>query len=136
MEFLDKAEEAGLVLSPTNTGEDLAAICCCCSCCCPLLRFSKPTPRPVDLLHTYYEAKIDPDECTACGDCIERCPMDAIQERDNVCEVADGRCIGCGLCVSVCPGEAISLVAKPGMEAPPKDLPDLMNKVAIERGVA
>lgn len=135
LKILDRAEEVGLVLSPVNT-ESLTAICCCCSCCCPLLRFTKPAPRPVDMLHTYYEAKIDADECTACGDCIERCPMDAIQERDNVSEVADGRCIGCGLCVSVCPVEAIRLEAKPGMEAPPKDLQNMMNRIAVERGVA
>ncbi len=135
LQLLDKAEEAGLVLSPTNT-EDPWAICCCCSCCCPVLKFAKMTPRPADLVHSYYQAKIDPDECTACGDCIERCPMDAIQEGDNVSRVIDGRCIGCGLCVSVCPVEAISLEAKPGMEAPPKDMTDMMNKIAVERGVA
>ena len=136
MKMLDRAEEAGLVLSPSNTGEHLEAICCCCSCCCPILKFSKPAPRPADLVHSYYEAKIDADECTACGDCIERCPMDAIREGDNVSEMIDGRCIGCGLCVSVCPVEAISLGAKPGMEAPPKDFPEMMKKVAEERGLA
>jgi ferredoxin len=135
LKLLDKAEEAGLVLSPSNT-QELSAICCCCSCCCPILKFAKPAPRPADLVHSYYEAKIDGDECTACGDCVERCPMDAIQEGDNVSEVIDGRCIGCGLCVSVCPVEAISLSPKPGMEAPPKDMPDMMNKIAVERGVA
>lgn len=132
LKLLDKAEEKGLVLSPSNTGEELFAICCC----CPLLRFSKPAPRPADLVHSYYEAKIDPDECTGCGDCTGRCPMDAIREGDNVSEVIDGRCIGCGLCVSVCPVEAISLVAKPGMEAPPKDFVEMMKRVAEERGVA
>ena len=116
---LDKAEEAGLVLQPSNT-ENLEWICCCCSCCCPGLKIAKSTPRPQDLVRTYYEAKIDADECTACGDCIERCPMDAIAEGDNVSEMVDGRCIGCGLCVSVCPVEAISLEPKPDMEAPPR----------------
>ncbi len=136
LELLDKAEKEGMVLSPSNTGEELAAICCCCSCCCPILRFAKPAPRPADLVHSYYEAKIDPDECTACGDCVERCPMDAIAEGDNVSEVIDGRCIGCGLCVSVCPVEAISLIEKPGMEPPPKDFPEMMKRIAVERGVA
>lgn len=135
LKFLDKAEESGLVLSPSNT-QELAAICCCCSCCCPILKFAKPAPRPADLVQSYYESKIDPDLCTACGDCIERCPMDAIREADNVSEVIDGRCIGCGLCVSVCPVEAISMVPKPGMEAPPKDMTDMMHRVAVERGVA
>jgi len=135
LKVLDKAEEAGLVLQPSNT-EQLEWICCCCSCCCPILKSAKPAPRPADVLQSYYQAKIDPDECTACGDCIERCPMDAIQEGDNVSEVIDGRCIGCGLCVSVCPVEAISLMPKPDKEAPPIDIPDMMNKIAVERGVA
>jgi len=136
LKLLDKAEEAGLIVSPTNTGEDLYAICCCCTCCCPLGKFVKPAPRPGDLIQSYYEAKIDPDECTACGDCIDRCAMDAIQEGDDVSQVIDGRCIGCGLCVSVCPVEAIAMVAKPGMEAPPKDFPEVMQKIADERGLA
>jgi NAD-dependent dihydropyrimidine dehydrogenase PreA subunit len=135
LKLLDKAEEAGLVLQPTNA-EALQWICCCCSCCCPGLKIAKMTPRPQDLVRSYYQAKIDPDECTACGDCIERCPMDAIQEGENVSEVIDGRCIGCGLCVSVCPVEAISLEPKPGMEAPPKDISDMLNRIATERGVA
>jgi H+/Na+-translocating ferredoxin:NAD+ oxidoreductase subunit B len=133
--LLDKAEEAGLVLQPSNT-EELQWICCCCSCCCPGLKIAKSTPRPQDLIRSYYQARIDPDECTACGDCIERCPMDAIREGDNVSEVIEGRCIGCGLCVSVCPVEAISLVPKPGMEAPPRDVSEMLNRIAAERGVA
>lgn len=135
LHLLDKAEAAGLVLSPTNT-QDVAAICCCCSCCCPVLKFAKMAPRPVDLVLSYYESRIDPDFCTGCGDCIQRCPMDAIREGDSVSEIVEGRCIGCGLCVSVCPAEAISLVEKPGMDAPPKDMVDMMSRIAAERGVA
>jgi electron transport complex protein RnfB len=135
LRLLDKAEKAGLVLSPTNT-QDVAAICCCCSCCCPVLKFAKMAPRPADLVLSYYESKIDPDLCTGCGDCIQRCPMDAIREGDQVSEVIEGRCIGCGLCVSVCPVEAISLVAKAGLDAPPKDMTDMMSRIAAERGVA
>jgi Fe-S-cluster-containing hydrogenase component 2 len=59
--------------------------------------------------------------------------MDAIKEGDNVSELDDGRCIGCGLCVSACPTAAISLVPKPDMEAPPSDMQDMMNRIAMER---
>ena len=125
----------GLVLSPTNA-QELSTICCCCSCCCPVLKFAKMAPRPADLAQAYYQAQIDPDLCTASADCIDRCPMDAIREGDNASEVIDGRCIGCGLCVSACPVEAITLEPKPGMEAPPKDMSDMLNRIATERGVA
>ena len=80
-------------------------------------------------------AKIDADQCTACGDCIERCPMEAIQEADTVAEMIDGRCIGCGLCAAVCPVEAITLEPKPGVEEPPRDMEDMHNRIASERGV-
>jgi ferredoxin len=132
LKVLDLAEESGLVLSPVNT-QKLTAICCCCPCCCPNLKYSKMTLRPADLVHSYYQARIDPDLCSACGDCIERCQMDAIKEGDNVSELDYGRCIGCGLCVSACPTEAISLVLKPGVEAPPGTVQDMMNRIATER---
>jgi len=134
LKLLDKAEEAGLVLQSSNT-EKLEWICCCCTCCCAGLKLTKAMPRPGDLVRSYYVARIDPDECTACGDCVERCPMEAIQEGDNAAEMIDGRCIGCGLCASVCPVEAITLEPKPGVEEPPKDMTDMHNRIASERGV-
>jgi ferredoxin len=135
LKLLDKAEEAGLVLQSSNT-EKLEWICCCCTCCCAGLKMTKAMPRPGDLTRSYYVATIDADECTACGDCVERCPMDAIQLGDNAAEMIDGRCIGCGLCASVCPVEAIALEPKPGVEAPPRDMTDMHDRIARERGVA
>ena len=135
LKILDTAEEAGLVLQPTNAKE-LQWICCCCSCCCAGLKYAKNISRPQNMVHSYYEAKIDPDECTACGDCIERCPMDAIQEGDDVSEIIEGRCIGCGLCTSACPVEAITLILKPGMESPPEDYSEVLDRISVDRGVA
>jgi ferredoxin/predicted transcriptional regulator len=135
LKVLDLAEESGLILTPTNS-QKLEAICCCCSCCCPNYRFSKMTERPADMVRSYYEAKIDPDLCTACGECIERCQMDAIKEGDEVSELIDGRCIGCGLCVPTCPSEAISLVAKPNMDAPPMDFQETINRIRNERSIS
>jgi ferredoxin len=130
--ILNVAEEAGLVLSPSNT-QEIEWICCCCSCCCPNLKFAKMLPRPADLVRSYYQAEIDPELCSACGECIERCQMEAIQEGQDCSTIIDGRCIGCGLCVSTCPEEAISLVAKPAVEAPPKVLSETLRKIETER---
>jgi ferredoxin/DNA-binding transcriptional ArsR family regulator len=129
---LDLAEEAGLVLNPSNT-QKIEWICCCCTCCCPTLRFAKMMPRPADLVRSYYQAEITADLCTACGVCIERCQMAAIKQGADVAEIIEGRCIGCGLCVSSCPVEAVSLVPKPDMEAPPKSLSETLKKIEIER---
>jgi formate hydrogenlyase subunit 6/NADH:ubiquinone oxidoreductase subunit I len=132
LNLLDHAEASGLVLQPTNT-QDIEAICCCCACCCPGLKYAKMSHRPADLVHSYYYSTIDADLCTACGDCIERCPMDAIVEGEASSEIVSERCIGCGLCVAACPERAISLVAKPEMEAPPRDFVEVLNKIESER---
>ncbi len=129
---LDLAEEAGLVLNPSNT-QKLEWICCCCTCCCPTLKFVKMMPRPVDFVRSYYHAAIDADLCIGCGECLERCRMAAIKEVADSAKMIEGRCIGCGLCVSACPVEAISLKPKPGMEAPPASLSETLKKIERER---
>lgn len=134
LKLLDTAEEAGLVLMPTNS-QDIEAICCCCSCCCPSLKFAKMMPRPIDMIQTHYVSKIDPDLCTACEECVERCPMDAIKIDDSVSEIIDGRCIGCGVCIPTCADEAISLELRPGMDVPPADFEATFQQIRDERGL-
>jgi len=132
LRLLDRAEEAGLVLSPTNS-QEIGAICCCCPCCCPILRTAKMMPRPADFVESHYRAQIDASLCSACGQCIERCQVQAIKAGDEASEVMEERCIGCGLCVSTCPEEAISLVPKPHMEAPPKSFINTLGRIEMER---
>ncbi len=49
-------------------------------------------------------AVIDPQRCTACGDCRQRCRFDAIDDDFMVNRLA---CEGCGVCVYFCPAGAI-----------------------------
>lgn len=49
-------------------------------------------------------AVIDPDRCTQCGDCLERCQFGAISEDFVVDKIS---CEGCGVCVHFCPAGAI-----------------------------
>lgn len=51
--------------------------------------------------------KIDPDQCTACGTCIDECPVEAISPGD-VYVIDPTICTECGTCADVCPVEAIS----------------------------
>lgn len=51
--------------------------------------------------------KIDPNLCTACGACIDECPVEAISEGD-VYSIDPDTCTDCGACADVCPVEAIS----------------------------
>jgi Pyruvate/2-oxoacid:ferredoxin oxidoreductase delta subunit/DNA-binding Lrp family transcriptional regulator len=134
LEVLDLAEESALVLSPTNA-QDFVNICCCCSCCCNMLKGLKTFERPADYAGSSFQAKIDPDLCTSCGTCLDRCQIDAIIEGDEYNEVDLARCIGCGLCVPTCPEEAIVMVAKAEVEVPPKNIVARDIKLATERGV-
>lgn len=52
-------------------------------------------------------AYIISDDCTACGSCINECPVDAISEGD-IYVIDPDVCIDCAACAEVCPVEAIS----------------------------
>ena len=49
-------------------------------------------------------AQIDPERCTGCGECTERCQFNAISD-DFVINEID--CEGCSVCVHFCPVDAI-----------------------------
>lgn len=132
--LLDKAEEAGLVLRPTNS-QDVDGICCCCSCCCPSLRFAKMMERPIDLVNTPYISRVNPEQCTGCEECVERCPMDAIRMENEQSIIFDTRCIGCGVCIPACPDEAISLELRPDAETPPPDFKATLQQIKSDRGL-
>lgn len=46
------------------------------------------------------------DDCTACGTCIDECPVEAISEGD-IYKIDPEVCTDCGACADVCPVEAI-----------------------------
>ena len=51
---------------------------------------------------------VDENECTACGDCIEHCPVDAIKI-DKISRIDPNKCVGCGECVAVCRFDAVKI---------------------------
>jgi len=53
-------------------------------------------------------AVVDKDKCTACGSCVEACPVDAIKLEEKAI-IDKENCIDCGTCVDECPEGAISL---------------------------
>ena len=137
--LLAECEENGLVHLTGNTQNDRFYICNCCGCCCGVLRGINDLGIPAtDVINSHYYAKIDPDECTDCGTCInERCQVGAIEERDDHSEIIPERCIGCGLCITTCPGEAIQLVRRPESEVvqPPADQEQWYKERGQLRGV-
>jgi ferredoxin len=100
-----------------------------------MLRSLKTYERPADHACSNFQATIDPELCTLCETCVERCQIEALVEGDDYMEVDLARCIGCGLCVTTCPVEAISLVAKPATKEPPANFIDMQMRMASERGL-
>jgi Pyruvate/2-oxoacid:ferredoxin oxidoreductase delta subunit len=134
LKLLDLAEESSLVLCPTNA-QELAWTCCCCKCCCGILRGLSLFENPADYVNSSYQARIDPELCSMCGTCGEKCQIEAINEGADAMEVDHARCIGCGLCVSACPEEAIAFVDRPDSDVPPRDYDETMAMIAKERGL-
>lgn len=119
--ILEVAENDGLVVSPGNALYP-TFICLCCGCCCEYLGNKRTLPKPVQYFGTNYFAIVDPEECTGCGACIERCQMDALTLIDDISTVDRDRCIGCGICVPTCPSEAIKLEKLAEETIPPKNM--------------
>ena len=52
--------------------------------------------------------RVDIDECTGCGSCIDACPFGLIEIVDDVARIREG-CNLCGACRDVCPVDAITI---------------------------
>jgi Na+-translocating ferredoxin:NAD+ oxidoreductase subunit B len=135
LDILKLADEAGLVLQPSNS-KKIVNICCCCGDCCGVLRNIKRYPKPASLAATPFFAKVDIETCEGCGVCLDRCQMEAVQLMDEKASVDMDRCIGCGLCVSTCPTDAMTLVRKPAYDQPevPRDFTGAIFRLGRARG--
>jgi ferredoxin/DNA-binding MarR family transcriptional regulator len=132
-EILKKSADAGLVHTSSNTLERIDFICNCCTCCCGVLKGVSQFNAPVRTLSSNYEAAVDEDACTGCGECIEKCQMDAITLEDDTARLNLDRCIGCGVCVHHCPSEALSLVSRSDFLEPPRSFRELIERQAASR---
>jgi ferredoxin len=52
-------------------------------------------------------AHIISTDCTACGTCIDECPVEAISQGD-IYKIDPDVCTDCGTCADACPSGAIS----------------------------
>ncbi|MBE9915371.1 formate dehydrogenase subunit alpha [Paenibacillus donghaensis] len=79
----------------------------------------KVDPSEVDMSHPFY--RYDPNQCIACGQCVEVCQSLQVNETlsidweadiprvkwDNGVSINDSSCVSCGQCVTICPCNAL-----------------------------
>ena len=58
---------------------------------------------------TLLRPQVDPELCTACGTCIDQCPVAALSMNEDIPEVDADLCITCFCCQEICPEKAIAL---------------------------
>ncbi len=121
-EVMNRAEEAGLIHMSQNMTEGINFLCNCDRWHCVTVQYALSKPKPGLFFNSGFEPHIDPDLCSACGACIDRCPPEALKLGDDgFPQVNRDRCFGCAACATGCPSQAISMLNKPGTAPPPKD---------------
>lgn len=142
MEILKEAAEAGLVHGISNTREGMDTICNCCSCCCLFLE-SKHKLQLYGHQPSNYILQINTRTCQACGLCVKRCPMKALElvpspeaqnEPGKVSTLKEEHCIGCGVCAYKCPTQSLGLVRRSEEQDFPKNFRDQVYRMGKERG--
>jgi ferredoxin len=113
LEIMQAAEKAGLIHKAFHPGSRESSpetsICNCCKDCCDTLGLWRNGTLPL-INSTFYLSVIDPQACTGCGICVERCPTDAISLNEaGWAQRDESACLGCGVCSRFCPEEAIAL---------------------------
>ena len=145
-ELLVAAREHGLVHIADNVQRELSYICSCCACCCVELR-SAQNGMPV-MQPSAFEPTVDGHRCTACGDCVRACPVQAISlvpqgARHSDADTATGplvsdvdldRCLGCGVCVGACPRDSLTMVRRPRAPHVPLNAVEYLTRRMLERG--
>ncbi|MBR5977237.1 MAG: FAD-dependent oxidoreductase [Clostridia bacterium] len=86
-EKIKRAEELGYVHQLSNIdGPDFSLFICNCPWdTCMALRTSWWTSSP-DLSKSNYCASVDPNNCVACGGCVEVCPQNAVKLGQKLCQ--------------------------------------------------
>ena len=107
IDMLKMCEEKGLVHVADNRQVAGHVICNCCSDCC--MNWSIMTGPKKWVAPSRFEAIVDPDLCTGCETCLDRCFFDAIAVKNDLAAVDPGKCMGCGVCAVSCPTEALRL---------------------------
>ena len=113
LRFLQKAEEMNLGSCDPRKNEIIGELK-------PIDDFKLPPLGGEAIIHnesiqevleqrTLLRPVADPEKCTACGTCIDQCPVSALSMTHDIPEVDPEICITCFCCQEMCPEKAIEL---------------------------
>ncbi len=133
MEILHDVRKRGLVQIGDNVQTSVNWICNCCSCCCEAIQGYKRLGY-MPKVNSNFQPEIEDSNCTGCGVCVKKCPVDAIAIKKGKAVVDVGICFGCGVCSRFCPGSAIEMVRRETTRFVPRDSMERIVMNAIESG--
>jgi Pyruvate/2-oxoacid:ferredoxin oxidoreductase delta subunit len=131
-DIIDLAEAQGLVHMSINTSDDIGFMCNCDRYHCEAIKSALRTEKPGQYFTSGFQPQFDVDSCTACEECIYRCPTTAlVMGNDDLPEVDLDRCFGCAACATGCPSETITMISKAGFPVPPKNDAELAQAMKV-----
>jgi uncharacterized protein (DUF362 family)/NAD-dependent dihydropyrimidine dehydrogenase PreA subunit len=113
LRFLQKAKEAGLGDYALNGIDIIGKLEALPDFKLPPLGGEASTANPA--VQAFLESRTrlrpqaDPDRCTACGTCVDQCPVQALSLEADLPVVDPDLCITCFCCQEMCPEKAITL---------------------------
>jgi len=135
---LEYSHDNGLVILADNVKKNIFFMCHCCSCCCNALAGLSQFGYPNAVVTSNYIASINEEECIACGNCVETCPINAIKMVDNNGEdkpqIDKEFCLGCGVCSSQCTNNALQLVTREKRVLHPENTFERIILQCLEKG--
>lgn len=134
MSIVDECKAHGMVQCGDNVKAEPWYLCNCCSCCCTMLEAMRNYDLETTVVTAGFIAEADSEKCENCGDCIDSCPADCIEEGASAVEVDQSRCLGCGVCVDKCPSSAMKLTRRQRRIYTPNDINEKVLAMALERG--
>jgi len=134
---LQRAAEAGLVHSTSNTQEGLWYLCNCCTCACGFLRSVSELGTANVIARSAFVCEVDEAQCAGCRDCEDRCAFGALTVDSGMAQVDALRCAGCGVCILACLQDALRLARRSEEEilVPPQTEEEWRHLRAEARGI-
>ena len=118
LKLIRKFDEEGLMHSVwSGVTPYVSGLCNCDGDCGAYQGYIRDRGVP-SFFHAEYIARVDPDQCTGCKECMSQCQFGAqfYSSAQGKVYISPEHCFGCGVCRAACPQNAIDLI--PRAESP------------------